>query len=120
MPAGDQRYSKQQRLRKRPQFLALSRARRVSTQHFLFLWQPNGLALSRLGITVTRKIAPSVGRNRVKRLLREAFRRSGAALPTGLDLVVVARRGSPLLSQAQVAQEMALALARLPKSPPPV
>lgn len=117
MPAGDQRYSKARRLRKRPQFLALSRARRVATQHFLFLWQPNGLTLSRLGITVTRKIASAVGRNRVKRLLREAFRRSGEALPAGLDLVVVVRRGAPSLSQAQVNQQWLQALARLPRPP---
>ncbi|MFH1035169.1 MAG: ribonuclease P protein component [Pseudomonadota bacterium] len=99
--------------------MALSRARRVSTQHFLFLWQPNGLALSRLGITVTRKTAPAVGRNRVKRLLREAFRRSGPGLPPGLDLVVVARRGSPGLTQLQVDQQMSQALARLPRHHPP-
>jgi ribonuclease P protein component len=32
-----------------------------------------------------------VQRNRVKRLLREAFRAAQRALPAGLDLVVVAR-----------------------------
>lgn len=117
MPAGDQRYSKIQRLLKRPQYLALGRARRVSTQHFLFLWQPNGLALTRLGITVTRKIASAVGRNRVKRLLREVFRRSGTVLPAGLDLVVVARRGAPELGLDQVTQEWQQLLARLPYQP---
>lgn len=116
MPAGDQRFTKRMRLRKRPQFLSLNRAPRLRTQHFLFLWRPNGLALTRLGITVTRKIASAVGRNRVKRLLREAFRREGAACPPGLDLVVVAHRGSPLLSQAQVDQELLSALARLPRA----
>ena len=114
MSAGDKRFDKRMRLRSRPQFLSLSRAPRLRTQHFLVLWQPNGLALTRLGITVTRKIASAVGRNRVKRLLREAFRRAGAALPPGLDLVVVAHRGSPLLSQAQVDQEFLSALTRLP------
>lgn len=114
MPAGDQRFDKRMRLRKRPQFLSLSRAPRLRTQHFLFLWQPNGLTVSRLGITVTRKIAPAVGRNRIKRLLREAFRRAGEVLPRGLDLVAVAQRGSPLLTQAQVDAEFRQALQRLP------
>ena len=119
MPAGEQRFGKQSRLRKRPQFLALNRARKVPTQHFLFLWQPNGLATTRLGITVTRRIASAVGRNRVKRLLREAFRRRGGVLPPGLDLVAIARPGSPSLSQAQVDEEMGQALARMGRPAPP-
>ena len=52
---------------------------------------PNGLPVTRLGLSVSRKVGSAVVRNRVKRLLREAFRTSAAALPPGLDLVVVAR-----------------------------
>jgi ribonuclease P protein component len=45
---------------------------------------------SRLGVAATRKMGVAVVRNRAKRRIRELFRRS--ALPSGLDLVVVARR----------------------------
>lgn len=48
----------------------------------------NTLGLTRLGLSVPRKVGSNVRRNRLKRLVREAFRLNHAALPTGLDLVV--------------------------------
>jgi len=47
--------------------------------------------ISRLGIALTRRLVPSsVHRNRVKRLVREAFRRH-AVKGAGLDVVVALR-----------------------------
>jgi ribonuclease P protein component len=52
----------------------------------------NGLDHPRLGISVSRKkVKTAAARNRIKRLIREAFRLSESALPAGLDLVVVPR-----------------------------
>jgi ribonuclease P protein component len=124
MPAEDQRLPKTQRLLVRSQFLALRQgAGRKHTEHFIFLWRPNGLALSRLGLTVTKRVAGSVGRNRVRRLLREAYRLCGRALlPPGLDLVVVAKSGAPDLdfaqAQAQMVQACRAIAQRLAPTPP--
>jgi len=54
---------------------------------------PNGLDHSRIGISVPRKITrKAVVRNRLKRLVREAFRLSKRELPQGYDLIIVPRR----------------------------
>ncbi len=52
---------------------------------------PNGLNHVRLGLSVSRKVGGAVRRNRLKRLLREAFRLQQHHLAPGLDLIVVAR-----------------------------
>ncbi len=52
----------------------------------------NGLAFSRLGVSVGRKHGNAVRRNRIKRVLREAFRLSQRLLPSGFDFVLIPRR----------------------------
>ena len=54
----------------------------------------NELDVSRLGLSVGRKHGGAVRRNRIKRLIREAFRLERPTLPTGLDVVVVPRAGA--------------------------
>ena len=48
--------------------------------------------MPRLGMVVTKKVGNAVVRNRVKRLVREAFRAMAADWELALELVVIARR----------------------------
>ncbi len=55
-------------------------------------FRPNGLAHSRLGITVPARVGGAVLRNRMKRRLREVFRTNRASIPGGWDIVVNPRQ----------------------------
>ena len=54
----------------------------------------NGLPVTRLGLSVSRRVGNAVVRNYWKRRIREAFRRQQVSLPPGLDLVVRPKKGA--------------------------
>lgn len=72
---------------------------------------------ARLGLSVGRKVGGAVERNRVKRLLRDAFWGLADDLPPGHDFVVVARADASSLDGHEAARlelEELLAKAGLP------
>lgn len=83
-----------ERLRKRAGFLAVQgRGRKLHTDSFLvFVLPQREPRATRLGVTVSKKVGGAVERNRVKRLVREAFRRRKMLFPQGLDVVFVAKK----------------------------
>lgn len=60
----------------------------------------NGLTHARLGISISRRVGTAVRRNRIKRLLREAFRLEQQAMPAGVDLIVQVRPHEPRTLEA--------------------
>lgn len=112
------------RLHGRLQFAAVFAGRvrqQVGPLMLYALARENPAAQLRLGISIGRPVGIAARRNRIKRLLREAFRLIRPELPTGYDLVIVVRPHAPLeLPQYQsLLREAVARLHRRPKSRQP-
>ena len=105
-PKGTARFPKAARLRHRQEFLrAQAQGKRFHTRHFGVTLAPMAEGHPRLGLVATRRLGKAVQRNRVKRLLREFFRRHQTGLPA-FDLVIMAKKGAAALEYHQVEEEL--------------
>lgn len=112
--AGTHRFPPRYRLRKRHEFLTLQReGRRHAAPHFVVITRPAATAAARVGITTSRKVGSAPQRNRIRRLVREFFRRHRPLLDPPHDVLVIARPGAAAVPYADVVSELSRAL-RLP------
>lgn len=95
-PASGGGAPRRRRLSRSSEFERVYRQGRSKGNRFLVLYAfPRDPAAGddgpRLGLSVSRRVGGAVDRNRVKRVLREAFWAEAPRLPEGADYVVVAR-----------------------------
>jgi ribonuclease P protein component len=125
------RYPRTARVRARPEFDAVFASGRRAANPILALHHLADERAARLGLAVSRKVdRRAVVRNRIKRVLRDHFRRHRAELPGGA-YVIVARAPAARASGAELASAFRHALRKLalppsiangtmpPASPPP-
>jgi ribonuclease P protein component len=107
-------------IRKRADFLTAQAGPKAGVGPFLLARAPtpNGLGVTRVGLTVTKKIGKAVTRNRIRRRLREAARQvfPGCAAP-GFDYVLIARPAAETREFAVLLDDMKRALLRLAAHP---
>lgn len=107
-----QGFPKAARIRRRREFLSLGRTgERRRTESFIFLSQATA-GLPRLGLTVSRKVGSAVVRNRLKRRVREVFRRHPDRPRFHNDVVAIAKVGAGALTLDDVGREFASAVGR--------
>jgi len=91
-PGRDESFPKALRLTRRAQFLEVQgKGAKVTVEPLLALALPNTVGFTRLGLTVSTKVGNAVIRARIRRRLRELFRKRRHELPAGVDLVLIAR-----------------------------
>jgi len=114
-PRPSQAFPREQRILRRAEFKWVQqKGRRVHTAHFIVLLLKGRARLpasaevcwTRLGLTVGRRVGGAVQRNRVKRLVREVFRRNRELFPLDCDVVLVARPGACRLDYDSVLNEL--------------
>ena len=110
-----ERLCKSERIRHRTDFLRISKsAIKIKSRNFILLAEERPDNLTRVGITVSKKVGNAVARNRVKRLVREFYRLHKCLfLPS--EIVFIARAGADRLDYSELCQELVNAVHKIGK-----
>jgi ribonuclease P protein component len=86
-------YRKSERIRKNTEFVATMKGKRLSTDGLSLFYRKNDTGNFRVGISVSKKLANAVKRNRLRRQIRSCITKTLAGTAAGYDLVFMARQG---------------------------
>jgi ribonuclease P protein component len=111
----DQCLRPEERIRKQSDFSFLYKnGRRYRGRYFNLIFLPNALDHSRMAVVVSRKVGNAVARNRIKRRVRDVYRRNKGLFKEALDLLVVARPEIATLGGPELRSEYIQAVGSLP------
>ncbi len=114
---GSQRFPKSARLRTRAEFLKVQgQGAKVSAEPLVALVLKNGLPLTRVGLTVSSKVGNAVVRARLRRYLRELFRKRFHEWPRGLDVVLIAKSSAKDADLALLSRAFDALRVKLPRA----
>ena len=98
MSAGRYTFPKRKRIRSRLEFSSVfEKGIRQSRGPLTAVAVPTELSSARLGLSVPKRVGTAPRRNRIKRLLREAFRLMQHDLPRAYDIVMIVRPHEPMI-----------------------
>lgn len=102
-----ERFAKQSRLNNPSDFKRAFRSKdRSVDRYFVVIANKNSLDHARLGMAISRKwVKKAVDRNRIKRLIRESFRRDQEML-TGLDIVVMTNKNPGRPTNKEISESL--------------
>lgn len=93
LPFMTETFSPQERIRKKKDFLHLyKKGSRYRGKYFNLIYLNNNLDFSRMATVVSRKVGNSVERNKIKRHMREIFRRNKEQIKDPVDMVIIPKK----------------------------
>lgn len=107
-------YRKSERIRKNTEFLQTMKGKRLSIDGLSLFYRKNDAANFRVGISVSKKLANAVKRNRLRRQLRSCISKVLGDRAAGYDMVFVARHGITGLAFDQILGVVTKLLRRSP------
>jgi ribonuclease P protein component len=107
----DERLRREERLRRKKDFETVAKeGTRRHSKNFLIITRKNDQGFSRVGAVAGKRLGKAVERNRVKRLMREFFRKNKDRLPPSTDYIIVGKKGAQALPYAYVVDELSALL----------
>ena len=105
---------KQNILRKQADFDKLYKNGKSAGDRYVVVFaRPNGLEITRTAFLASKKVGNSVARNRARRLMKESYRLSLADIPTGMDIIFIARNTIKNKKQDEVERSLRAALTKV-------
>lgn len=86
--------------------IVFNKGKSRANKHFVMYVLKNDTDKNYLGISVSKKVGNSVIRHRIKRLLKESYRLHENLFNSGLNIVIIARKGSEELDYYQVEKSL--------------
>lgn len=103
--------SPQERIRKRKDFLFLyKKGNRYRGRYFSLIYLPNNLEFCRMAVVASKKIGNAVMRNRIKRWMRDLFRRNKDLLKNPVDIIIVAKKEAQDASWSKLKEDYVAAI----------
>ena len=100
-------------LRRKCDFSAIyKKGKSVGDRYVVLFYRKNNLPYNRLAYLASKKVGNAVKRNRARRLMKESFRLTNLEIPTGYDLIFIARNTITNRKCAEVKRSLESALKR--------
>ncbi len=99
--------NKKYRLRKRRDFsYTYKKGKSLSNSCLVLVYRNNGLDVSRVGFSISKKYGNAVERNKIKRRLKEIYRKRICDIRPGYDLIFIVRISAKGASFARLGNQM--------------
>jgi ribonuclease P protein component len=100
-------------LRRKSDFSTIyNKGKSVGDRYVVLFYRKNNLPYNRIAYLASKKVGNAVKRNRARRLMKESFRLTNLEIPTGYDLIFIARNTITNRKCAEVKKSLESALKR--------